>query len=375
MYIVECEMERIMSYPIKSKRAGAYRPKHVPWARCRRRGAIAVIVVFALILLMGAAAIAVDYGVLNADVNRLQRGCDAGALAGATKLKSTGDDTVDVANAKALAVDIARRNKVTVNINDIVISDGNRQIYVPARYERSLFFARVFNWRTSVVSRAASARKIGLSTPKISPIGISNTLLAQMKSDYAAGITGAKSYDQALVNLKKDSFDTSKFMLFDLRSQPAKSPEHMMRQLVGTEVETVELGANAGAGVYDTETILNANTSSQYQKYVDGMTEIFNRAAASPWFDTPVNGAIDTAVGAHYANILAGTEPADNPRILNLIVTPDAPSTHGTYEAPVVDFAPVYVERVYSAGGTFHTVFRYLPQQFAAQSSAASLVQ
>lgn len=52
----------------------------------RRRGAIAFVVAGSMVALMGFAALAVDYGLLNADVNRLQRGCDAGALAGASKL-------------------------------------------------------------------------------------------------------------------------------------------------------------------------------------------------------------------------------------------------------------------------------------------------
>jgi len=347
----------------------------------RRRGTILYIVAGSLVMIMGAAALAVDFGVLNADANRLQRGCDAGALAGATKLKSTGDDAVDVPKAKDLAVLTAKRNDVVVNINDIVVFDNNRRIRVPATYVRPLFFARIFNMASSTLTRSATARKKGLATPQIAPIGISSSLLAQMKTDFTAN-GGTNSYDQRLVNHKKNSFDSSKFMLFDLRQQPSKSPSHMADQLTGAEVVPIDLGDNAGDGIFTgedgttlTETVLNAGENAQYAKYAEAMTTIFQRAAASPWFDTPVvAGNIGAAVGAHYLPILAGAEPADNPRLMSIIVTPDSPAVSGTYEAPVVNLARVYIERVYSDGQGYHTVFRYVPGN-AGDSGGAFLIE
>ena len=346
----------------------------------RRRGTILYIVAGSLVMVMGAAALAVDYGVLNADANRLQRACDAAALAGATKLKSSGNDSVDVPAAKELAVIAARRNDVAVNINDIVVSDNNRQIRVPATFVRPLFFARIFNMRSSTLIRSATARKKGFVTPNVAPIGISSSLFAQMKADFAAR-GGTDTYDQRLVNHKKNSFDSSRFMLFDLRDQPSKSPAAMADQITGASVVEIDLGDQAGDGIYQgddgetlTETVLNAGENAQYAKYAEAMTTIFQRAAASPWFDTPVvTGNIGASIGAHYLPILSGTEPADNPRLMSVIVTPDSPPVSGTFEAPIVNLARVYIERVYSDGQGYHTVFRYVPVN-ASDSGASFLV-
>jgi hypothetical protein len=119
---------------------------------------------------------------------------------------------------------------------------------------------------------------------------------------------------------------------------------------------------------------LNATGGSE-NKYVDGMTTIFQRAAASPWFDTAaVSGFIGASNGVDYASLLAGLEAPNHPRVLNLIVTPDAASKNGTYEAPIVDVAPVYVERVYfDTSGNLRTVFRFLPPKFGASGGGAYL--
>ena len=55
----------------------------------RRGGGVVVIVTLSLTVLMGVCALVVDYGLLVNDKNRLQRGCDAAALAGASQLKLT----------------------------------------------------------------------------------------------------------------------------------------------------------------------------------------------------------------------------------------------------------------------------------------------
>lgn len=263
---------------------------------------------------------------------------------------------------------VAGINKVAVKESDIVVSDNNKQIRVPATYVRPLLFARVIGWKEATVGRAATARLKGFSTPQISPIGISSALYAQMKADYAAGLSATKSYDQSLVNHKKDAFDSSKFILFDLRDTNAKSPTWMARQIIGDDIQTINLGDIQSGSV--TETALNASGNSQYGKYEGAMTTIFQRAAASPWLDTPVPGNIGLSQGIDYLNLLAGTEPASHPRVFSVLVTPDAPPTNGSYNAVIQALAPVYIQRVYSDGkGDYHTVFRFLPDTYGAKST------
>jgi Flp pilus assembly protein TadG len=60
-----------------------------------------------------------------ADKNRLQRGCDAAALAGVSKLKVTGDDNYDTATARNLAVAVAAQNNVAIPPSSITFVDNN----------------------------------------------------------------------------------------------------------------------------------------------------------------------------------------------------------------------------------------------------------
>ena len=105
----------------------------------RRKGSVSVIMALSITFILGCAALAVDYGVLVADANRLQRACDAGALAGAMKLKATGVAVTDDYNAKVDAQRVAFQNGVTVNFNDITVTNGTT-IRVPASTTRTPLF-------------------------------------------------------------------------------------------------------------------------------------------------------------------------------------------------------------------------------------------
>ena len=72
--------------------------------RKREHGQIIVLFVFALVVIMGFAAIVIDVGVLRNANQNLWNALDAGALAGASQLPA------DASNANAIAVDYANRN-------------------------------------------------------------------------------------------------------------------------------------------------------------------------------------------------------------------------------------------------------------------------
>jgi Flp pilus assembly protein TadG len=72
---------------------------------------------------LGFCALAVDYGTSVVVKNKLQRTCDAAALAGATELKRTGVDATDFANARARARAIATSNGVTISDSDVTFPD------------------------------------------------------------------------------------------------------------------------------------------------------------------------------------------------------------------------------------------------------------
>ena len=70
----------------------------------REQGQIIVLFVFALVVIMGFAAIVIDVGVLRNANQNLWNALDAGALAGASQLPA------DASNANAIAMDYANRN-------------------------------------------------------------------------------------------------------------------------------------------------------------------------------------------------------------------------------------------------------------------------
>ncbi len=88
----------------------------------RRRGAVAIIVVLALVTLLGVSALVVDLGYATASKQELQAGADAGAHAGAVYLDGTDESLV---NAPAAAVAAAGFNEAD---NSPVVLDPSADI-------------------------------------------------------------------------------------------------------------------------------------------------------------------------------------------------------------------------------------------------------
>ena len=298
-----------------------------------RKGSVSVIMALSITFIMGCGALAVDYGVLVADANRLQRACDAGALAGAMKLKTTGVDVTDEYNAKVDAQRVAFQNGVTVNFNDITVTNGTT-IRMLASTSRTLFFARALGQRTGAITRSSTAGvaagdnlSTGPGRIRVAPIGIS------WESYNAYNADRVNPHDIELVRQNKQTFGLDDAVLFDLRNNNAKSGAKMQDQLTGAAVEYSSIG--------DYETTLNAAQSSEKKKLEDGLQILFDRSAAAPWNDSD-------DVGNKYSQILNGTSPMDNPRIVYLIVTPSTTNpSNGTYNTQVQGFVPVYIEDYY----------------------------
>lgn len=337
-------------------------------SRGRRRGAVVHIVAGAMVALLAFAALAVDFGVLRYDENHLQRIADASALAGATKLKTTGNDADDKRSATTLAIMIARQNGGTITASDISFNAESDEITVKPSRNRSLFFARVFNVSNKLVSKKATATAIGARlTPGVVPIGITTGTY----NTYApGGIPIAGTGNRATINLidhKKVDFRSGNFVLFDLRSvdNNAKSPEHMKRQLDGSEEIPVRAGELGG-------TVDALNADSQENFMVTGMTSRFAYAAGSPWFDpSPALGPAGSYVGTHYDAAYNNTEVTNpdssppfthNPRIMSLIVTSEMDAKGGNTDSPILDFAPVYVESMTVVNDEVKLTVRFLPR-------------
>lgn len=342
----------------------------------RRRGTVLHVVAGALILLCGCAALVVDYGILIADKNHLQRVCDAAALGGATKLT----DTVAATTTAQL---VAGQNQfVDDNINDLSISflENNRRIRVEAVRRRSLFFARVLGQNVGVVRAVAIAGTVG-STPDIVPIGITTTSYDNENPLLGGGwrkydLEPSPTFTTKLINRQKEAFDPGEFILFDMRPSSAKSPRHMQRQLAGEE--EIDVKVNDLVDEVQEATAVNANARTQADFFSEGMTVRFQAAAGLPWLDIDLTQALNYTnyVGQHYTQVYNGSEPTgngnpffQNPRVMSYIVTHPVGQASGTYNAPIIDLASVYVMRIYNSAGNMYMDYRYLPSKAGAGGS------
>jgi hypothetical protein len=349
------------------------------FGRARRRGSVIHVVAGGLVLLLGCASLAVDYGILVSDKNQLQRVCDAAALAGALKLP-------DNSAATTQAEIVAEHNRFKADSNNTITYTfpDPKRIRVEATRKRSLFFARIFGQQEAMVRASAVATGFG-GTPNIAPIGITDTTY-NVENPIVSGrqrrydSTPSPVFTIKLIDHKKETLTPGEFILLDLRDPQSKSAEHMKRQLLGEE--SINITVDEVGAVEETDaTALNAKAQGEFLH--EGMAARFQLAAGAPWLD------IDPAQGTSYANyegqhfnqVFNGTEPlgdgrpfTENPRVLSLIITRETTApTSGTLNAPVLDLAPIYVTRMYQ-GASPKEVFleyRYLPLGLIAGGKAA----
>lgn len=318
----------------------------------RRRGSITIITALGLIMVLGFGALAVDYGLLVADRNRMQRAADAAALAGATQLKRTGNEVTDTYNARTVAATVASQNYATVDANSITFLSDNTQIRVLAATTRTLLFGQVLGISSKVVSATSVAGVApggNATTDYVAPIGIT-------WETYNAHRFSQEEVALDLTRQNKDIFDINEMVLFDLRGPNGKSGAHMQDQLTGDEIVPVSIG--------EEHTTLNSSLNSEGKKLEDGIEILADRAEGAPWFDegTSNNGNQQTT----YQGIYNGTLPRTNPRVIHIIITPRTfAANNGTFNTPIQAYVPVYVERIENkkkgSEPSMQLIVRFLP--------------
>lgn len=292
----------------------------------RRGGSVVVIAALSLVALTGMSALAVDYGMMVSDANRLQRACDASALAGATYLKSTGNDQVDVANARLAAAAMMTQHKITgFDSNTITFNATWSRITVPANATRNFFFAGVFKTiapnspSSGTVSRRASAGRTALSgVPAVAPIAIT-------VDDYNRYKNGT-SFENKLVDNNRQNFDDGDIVAMDLRlDNSGKSGAKFQDDLAdGTPGTTTIIGQPVNNA-------LNASLNSQSGKMENAIEDRFDRAKNAPWNDD--------GNGYTYPNY-----PLDNPRVITIMVANPNPQDNSNPMITALFFVTVYIE-------------------------------
>ena len=293
----------------------------------RRQGVTIVMMALALASLLGFGAIAVDYGMMVADANRMQRACDAAALAGATELCTTGNDAASIAldttRARALAVAVAARNNTTVNPNDITFPTYNK-IRVPATAARVSFFAAAIGNTGGVLNRFAQAGRLPLKgLTGASPLAITT-------NDFNTYRNGT-SFEVKLIRNQDTNFDPGTASSLDLRlDSSGKSGAVFQDDLqYGYSGQTV-LGQPINSA-------LTADVGSQGAKLETAFSARFTAANNAPYNDNGSNN--------QYPNY-----PVGDPRIITIMVADPSPANNNNPSLTARAFVNVYIESMRSPG-------------------------
>ena len=305
-----------------------------------------VIVSLSLTVLLGFSALAADYGMLVSDANRLQRACDAAALAGASRLKKTGNDQVDVPLARQAAADMMAQYKIVgFDASAITFNATWNRITVPASATRNYFFGGVFKLISGdsagvgrVARRAVAARTALKGVPAVSPLAITTT-------DYALHQLGLEAFENILIDNNRQNFALGTIAAIDLRLGGSGKSGPVFQDDVtnGTPGTTI-----IGQAV---QSSLNADLNSQGAKLENAIQDRIRRAAGAPWND---NGSTYT-----FPNY-----PADNPRIITIMVADPSLANNNNPMLTARFFISVYVERIRTLGhGATFMKIRILPSQ------------
>jgi Flp pilus assembly protein TadG len=327
----------------------------------RRSGSVVVIAALSLVALTGMCALAVDYGLLVSDANRLQRACDAAALAGATYLKSTGNDQTDVSNARIAAAAMMGQHKINgFDSSTITFNSTWSRITVPAKTTRNFFFAGIFKMlapststagistttaatstssvssNAGTIARHATAGRTALKgVPQVSPLAITI-------DDFLLYRNGT-SFENILIANNQQNFVPGTLTAIDLRlDNSGKSGAAFQEDLTWGTAGTTVIGQAVNSA-------LNADLNSEVAKLERAMQDRMTRAAGAPWYD---NGSNTTY--PNYAN--------DNPRTTTIMVANPNPANNNNPMLTALFFVSVYVEQIRTPGsGKGYLRMRILP--------------
>lgn len=304
--------------------------------RDSRKGSIIVLFALALVALLGAVGLGLDYAMVVADASRLQQACDFAALAGALKLKNTpiDGDSDDVANARADADRITRDQMDAVEDLRITFANANSRIRVEADYLRHHYFMRLLGRSESSVTRWATAEaSVVAGVSGAAPLAITTTDYDNFKNGNPLTVRMARNQDE--------DFDPGDVLGMSTDNSPSKPVAHWEDD-VRTGLSTTTM--------LDQQLVnsINADTRNQGRRLVSALGDRITRAAGAPWYD---NGSKHA-----YPNY-----PTDNPRVMTIMVTDPKAQTNGTSYFTTRRLIAVYLEDAYRDSGEFYMRVRILP--------------
>ena len=342
----------------------------------KRGGSVVVIVGVSMVGLLGFCSLGVDYGILVATKNRLQRTCDAAALAGAAELNA--NTAAAQAMAKYYAEQTAYENGVPVSEITVSFPDAKRVSVTASRRVNTLFARAIGILSNKVNAGAIAGRQVLKGVPGAAPIAI--TVEDYKKFSYKLQPNG--KMDSPLFNAKmirnhSQDFEDGTFVAMDLRpGNNGKSGAHFQNDLAnGYEGET-----KLDEPVHNA---LNSALNSQGAKMVDAINDRIARAKQAPWLDSglPAQGqgtkidnikGVETIPNSDLRRYTFPNYQNDNPRIMTIMVANPNDADNSNAMITAVKFAPVYIESVHEVpkankkdnedDGMYYIRIRILPE-------------
>jgi len=257
------------------KTAGPLRLYRLQPRRRGTRGNIFMMVLLALFVLIGIVAVAIDAGHMVNNANRIQRGCDAAALAAAAKLQfvKTGFTITNNSDSSSI-IGVTPDSQAAARDDAILVSSLNgvtaapEQISFPTIYRVSVsvpetintFFSRIWGASVHTITRHATAEKKPVAgIGGTAPLGI----CVEDYNKYRPGgtLSGELMHLSLVVN-QSDAFGPGNMLALSLDGNPSKPVSVFQEEVANGYSPKVSIGQTANS--------LNGTTSVQNAAY-DGL--------------------------------------------------------------------------------------------------------
>ncbi len=333
-------------------------------AGASRNGSITVVTVLGLLGLLGFCALATDYGMSVVIKNKLQRVCDASALAGATELLKSGVTNTNYDNARYQAKLTAYQNGVTLVDSDVTFPTF-RTVRVGVAQRRNFFFGGAIGIPTGQVAAAAVAGRsyVNALTGAL-PLGITRATYYNFRPTDAHPNPGSinlrltRNTQEQFGPLNTDNLNngntTFDVAALDLRyGNSGNSGALFQNELTNGSASQTIIGTQIDP--------LGSSITSQGNKLAQAIQDRINQAAGAPWYD---NGS----------NYTTGTYPAGDPRVVYILVGADGYAANNSN--PKLDltfFAPAYITGPVTSTNKGGNTQTFLPLRFLPAVGLSSL--
>lgn len=217
-----------------------------------KKGSSLVLICVGMVSLLGFASFALDYSLLLADANQLQRACDSAALAGAAQLPDTDAATADI-------IEVGDANGITITAADITYTNSDTRVKVESSTTRSFLLGSVIGMSGATLSRHATSER---ATVDATGGAVPLSMTTDDFNNHAPG----EEFTLKLGRNQEEDFTAGVMVAMDLKDGAnAKTPSEWEENVASGMSETVDMNST------ELENSLNASTSNQGKRLEDAI--------------------------------------------------------------------------------------------------------